>query len=264
MRERETVGDQAKVLNGAGARTGRPAGAAGTDGKSTDTNASGSANRIVVIDERVLTRDLLKRGLEMVGGAEVVAAASVDEWLNRADGLPATLIVLCLSTARPLPDMQQALATLKEVQRSTPVLVMADPNDDIEYVTWMLDHGAQGYIPTDLPLEVAFQVMRLVSAGGTYVPASCLHRARTKLQIAAPKVDPMRQIFTARQAAVLEAVRRGKANKTIAYELNMHESTVKVHVRNIMKKLKASNRTEVVFLTNDLARQDGIGRLAGR
>ena len=42
------------------------------------------------------------------------------------------------------------------------------------------------------------------------------------------------------------------ANKLIAYELDMCESTVKVHIRNIMKKLKATNRTEVAYLTRDL------------
>ena len=45
------------------------------------------------------------------------------------------------------------------------------------------------------------------------------------------------ELFTSRQAAVADALRRGKANKTIAYELNMCESTVKVHIRTIMKKL---------------------------
>jgi DNA-binding NarL/FixJ family response regulator len=39
------------------------------------------------------------------------------------------------------------------------------------------------------------------------------------------------------------------ANKLIAYELNMCESTVKVHIRNIMKKLNATNRTQVAYLT---------------
>jgi DNA-binding NarL/FixJ family response regulator len=51
---------------------------------------------------------------------------------------------------------------------------------------------------------------------------------------------------------VVEALRMGKANKTIAYELNMCESTVKVHVRNIMKRLKARNRTQVAYLTSEL------------
>ncbi|MBS7739701.1 MAG: response regulator transcription factor [Chelatococcus sp.] len=59
-------------------------------------------------------------------------------------------------------------------------------------------------------------------------------------------------LFTVRQAAVVGALRQGKANKRIAYELNMQESTVKVHVRNIMRKLKAKNRTEVAVLTHEL------------
>jgi DNA-binding NarL/FixJ family response regulator len=218
--------------------------------------AAPQVGRIVIIDERVLTRDLLKRGLEMVGDLEVVATASVEECLEHARELTAGLIVLCLPSGKPLSDSQKKLAVLVQAQRGIPVVVMADPSDDVEYITWMLDQGARGFIATDLPLDVAFQAMRLVSAGGTFVPASCLQGARNHLRMAAPKVDPISQMFTARQAAVVDALRRGKANKTIAYELNMHESTVKVHVRNIMKKLKARNRTEVAYMTNDLLRSD--------
>ncbi|TGV73883.1 response regulator transcription factor, partial [Mesorhizobium sp. M00.F.Ca.ET.158.01.1.1] len=60
-------------------------------------------------------------------------------------------------------------------------------------------------------------------------------------------VRPLSGMFTTREAAVVEALRTGKANKIIAYELNLCESTVKVHIRNIMKKLKATNRTEVAY-----------------
>ena len=56
--------------------------------------------------------------------------------------------------------------------------------------------------------------------------------------------------LTSRQAAVAERLRRGKPNKIVAYELNMCESTVKVHIRNIMKKLQATNRTEAGFKLN--------------
>ena len=47
-------------------------------------------------------------------------------------------------------------------------------------------------------------------------------------------------------------MRKGKANKIIAYELDMRESTVKIHVRNLMRKLKATNRTELAYLARDL------------
>ena len=55
--------------------------------------------------------------------------------------------------------------------------------------------------------------------------------------------------FTPRQSEILNCLRRGLSNKLIAYELQMCESTVKIHVRNIMKKLGATNRTQVVSMT---------------
>jgi DNA-binding CsgD family transcriptional regulator len=49
------------------------------------------------------------------------------------------------------------------------------------------------------------------------------------------------------ELAVVRAIQQGKSNKVITYHLNMRESTVKVHVRNIIKKLKAKNRTDVAI-----------------
>jgi DNA-binding NarL/FixJ family response regulator len=95
--------------------------------------------------------------------------------------------------------------------------------------------------------------MRLVGAGGTFAPTSALLHAGTPSESAPPHYDVSKKVlFTARQLAVLVALRRGKANKQIAYELNMREGTVKVHVRHIMKKLRARNRTEVAIIANDL------------
>ena len=54
----------------------------------------------------------------------------------------------------------------------------------------------------------------------------------------------------------MEALRRGKPNKIIAYELNMCESTVKVHIRNIMKRLKAKNRTEAAYILTNMKHQN--------
>ncbi|MNE26255.1 CsgBAC operon transcriptional regulatory protein [compost metagenome] len=59
-------------------------------------------------------------------------------------------------------------------------------------------------------------------------------------------------MFTQREVDVINALTQGKANKIIAYELNLRESTVKVHIRNIMKKVDAKNRTEVIFKISDL------------
>ncbi len=53
--------------------------------------------------------------------------------------------------------------------------------------------------------------------------------------------------LTSRQVAVLAHLRQGKPNKIIAHDLRMSESTVKVHIRNIMRKMGATNRTQAVY-----------------
>ena len=53
--------------------------------------------------------------------------------------------------------------------------------------------------------------------------------------------------LTAREFDVLRSLREGNQNKVIAFELGISENTVKVHLRNLMKKLRASNRVQVAL-----------------
>ena len=94
---------------------------------------------------------------------------------------------------------------------------------------------------------------RVGVAGLTRQPARVCEHGRMSLALRRasrrdlpPPAEPApAEPFTPRQMAVLRHVKLGKANKTIARELDMSESTVKIHLRNIMKKMKAANRTEV-------------------
>jgi DNA-binding NarL/FixJ family response regulator len=61
---------------------------------------------------------------------------------------------------------------------------------------------------------------------------------------------------------VLAQLDRGKANKLIAFELGMSESTVKVHVRNIMRKLSATNRTQAVYKARKLWSSEEMAMIA--
>src|SRR5206468_7307027 len=79
-----------------------------------------------------------------------------------------------------------------------------------------------------------------------FVPASALQDAGHERQVSQPSVHSMLGL-SERQDAVADAVAQGKPNKIIAYELDLCESTVKVHIRTIMRKLQARNRTEVAF-----------------
>ena len=94
--------------------------------------------------------------------------------------------------------------------------------------------------------EIAIEAVRFVLAGGTYAPMDLLSRNPPGNVLSQP---PITGLLTGRELAVTRAIQKGKSNKIIAYDLNMCESTVKVHVRNIMKKLKAKNRTDVAIKT---------------
>ena len=105
---------------------------------------------------------------------------------------------------------------------------------------------AKGYIPMTMGFEIAIEAVRFVLAGGTYVPVEYVLSGYLSASEPPQHLAPSGAI-TSRELAVVRAIRQGKPHKTIAYELNMCESTVKVHVRHIMRKLRAKNRTEVAI-----------------
>jgi DNA-binding NarL/FixJ family response regulator len=97
-------------------------------------------------------------------------------------------------------------------------------------------------------------------AGGTFVPPSILALSgREDVSIeerAEANPSTILANFSPRQIEVLRRLWRGSSNKIIAYELRMCESTVKVHIRHIMKKLNVSNRTQIVLRTRPLLLDD--------
>ncbi len=206
---------------------------------------------IAIINRQLLSSECLARAICSSTDLQVLSFPTLDDWLHQQ--VPVSLLVLChtrLTQAEAMKEIER-LAELSAQSIKCPAVILSD-NEDPDLIVRMLGRNIRGYIPTSLPIDIAIQAMELARAGGVYVPASSLiaaHRVQEDPSAATHKANGM---FTARQAAVVEALRRGKANKIIAYELNMRESTVKVHVRNIMKKLHATNRTEVAYLATRL------------
>jgi len=205
--------------------------------------AAGERLKVLIIESRQIFKECLSYYLSQQS-IETVSIATAREWSK----LPAKqsrldLILLCVAEGESLPvDLSEAVGFIEDL-KSLPVVVMSSDRSPNQVLS-MLKAGFRGFIPTDVGCAVAAQVLRLVKAGGTFMPASSLSSLPDH-----STVGPERgEMFTGRQKQVIEAIRLGKPNKIIAYELNMCESTVKVHVRTIMKKLKARNRTEVAYL----------------
>jgi DNA-binding NarL/FixJ family response regulator len=174
----------------------------------------------------------------------VISAPSIKEWLRSGQSAEPAVILLSIPDGGRLPgSLSELMIPAHDQLASVPVVVQSNDRPGHQ-VLELLKIGVHGFIPSSVSTEVAVQVLRLVCAGGTFVPSSCLHSLPDKVQGASDGAG----FLTGRQLQVVEAIRQGKPNKIIAYELNMCESTVKVHVRAIMKKLKARNRTEVAYL----------------
>jgi len=202
-------------------------------------------------------RDSIVRTIQAAKEINVVGVASIQEALEEFDKSGASLILLCVPGPLKIAHQGHDIGRLIS-ETGAPVTVLGD-GENFGEVLQMFDLGAVGYISTDLSAEVVVESLRLMLAGGKFIPASILLTTRPANVFPATPLDQYKCMFTDRQIAVLEAVSLGKANKVIANELNMKEGTVKVYVRNLMKLLKARNRTELALIVADQMRL-GSGR----
>jgi DNA-binding NarL/FixJ family response regulator len=151
-------------------------------------------------------------------------------------------------------ELADQLSFLATIAPDLPIALLSDV-DEADEIAAAFGLGVRGYIPTSLPIKQVAEAIRLVSVGGSYLPPSILTlsaHARRAQSSPSLEEDCCDASFTPRQLEVLRRLWQGKQNKLIAYDLNMCESTVKVHIRHIMKKLNARNRTQVVLLTRSM------------
>ena len=203
--------------------------------------------KVAIIDRRALGREILTQALASADGRfRSRAFADIDEWKLSSDQSDTALILLeygVVSDDRG--QLDDRLPGLVCTNPDIPVVVIGE-DEDPHHIVQILAQGARGYIPTSVSLNVAIGALSLALAGGTFIPVSAFQNPGRERPEPQQSVHSMLGL-SERQAAVADAVALGKPNKIIAYELELCESTVKVHIRTIMKKLQARNRTEIAF-----------------
>lgn len=121
-----------------------------------------------------------------------------------------------------------------------------------EKVARILGAGADGCIPRDLTLDAVPAVLALMAAGEKFVPAAMLPPSDAGLSdVAQDSYTVTRTAFpelTPREAAVLSMLVTGATNKEMADTLERKEITVTSHLKQIFRKLGASNRTEAAIV----------------
>jgi DNA-binding NarL/FixJ family response regulator len=207
---------------------------------------------LIYLDPRPLTRDCVGRWLQSSLSGFSVCLLPDPEQITAApivNGDIRAVVINVGAERMSSPTVARLLSRVSELLPTVPVAVMSD-YEDRESIQEAFELGVRCYIPTSLASMVAVGALHLVCLGGTFAPAAALLSQRDRRQ--GSGVQPLIEGFTRRQSQILDCLRRGMANKMIAYQLNMCESTVKVHVRNIMKKLQATNRTQAAYMTRGL------------
>lgn len=224
----------------------------------TDPQRNGGDDAVfVVIDSRKLERECFVRVIRASQQQISISAfGSVREWTDATNLQIPTAILLNIGGRKVSnPTIAAEIKSLVKEVGDIPVIVLSELEELREMIA-AIDCGARGYIPASVGVDGIMEVARLTAAGGIFLPVSSLLALREAVMKETDRPTGIPDYFTTRQAAVADALRRGKANKTIAYELTMCESTVKVHIRTIMKKLRASNRTQAAFKLNALFPRD--------
>lgn len=192
---------------------------------------------VLLIDDHPLFRSGIGAVVdELCAGARTTEASSCEEALVLiAAGAEFGLILLDLNL--PAMDGMTGLTRLRDATPATPVVVLS-ASEDVRKIKHALNAGAKGYIPKSAGRELILNALRLVLAGGIYVPVNLISPQ--------PAAADDGQL-TPRQRDVLRWLVRGKSNKEIADVLGMAENTVRVHVAAILRYLGVRNRTEAGF-----------------
>lgn len=210
--------------------------------------------KTLLIDDHVLFRQGMKFLLtDLDSRIEFIEADSCKVALEQyADE---DIEVILLDYHIPGEVGREALSNIKQVFSSSAIVIVSS-EDDPHIIRGAIEQGAAGFIPKSSTQEVLIAALRLVMAGGIYLPSRALHNIESSLsspsaQYEKPARNPIENL-SSRQREVLISAVKGRVNKVIARELNISESTVKAHLSSAFRALGVSNRTEAVFVAAKL------------
>lgn len=216
---------------------------------------------VLIVDPKSLRRAEIATFLQVwseSAGLSVIAATDLPEDAIQS-GHCRLAIVNVGGTAVGSSENQRCIKAIRALMPETPLVVISD-REEPEEVLAAFQAGARGFIPSSIEPPVALQALTFILGGGSFYPPAAILQGLQQgtrecgdAETAGDAIEigdraPWRVGgLTPRQQEVLGYLRQGKSNKVIARELNMQESTVKVHVRHIMRKLGAANRTQAAL-----------------
>jgi DNA-binding NarL/FixJ family response regulator len=178
------------------------------------------------------------------------------------------LVVITKSMLLNVFEKSKKFDFLRDYFGAVPVALLGDAVDQSS-LEFLERFNLRGVFPDETPTNTLIAGLKFILEGGQYFPnkfnvlkdfsrselrhdevirdASLISSLMTNK--AFDLVDP----FTKRERAVLDCLAKGQPNKVIASQLEIAENTIKIHIRNILKKLNVSNRTEAVLAAHKMS-----------
>jgi DNA-binding NarL/FixJ family response regulator len=192
--------------------------------------------KILLADDHTLLRAGLHHVLHQLAADVVILEASTFTEARKIIAAHPDLDLAIFDLYMPDGEGPTTLATITQRYATLPVVVLSasEKHDDMQRV---FAAGALGFIPKTTTPAIVLIALRLVLAGGLYVPPEMIDTDEKKASSPKPELTP-------RQLEVLARVIRGKRNKDIAREFGVSEATIKAHISAIFRILNVTNRIE--------------------
>lgn len=200
---------------------------------------------VLLVDDHALFRSGIRSLLQRHADFSIVGeAADGVDGIKRAKQLQPDVVLLDLN----MPGMS-GVETLQLLLQDCPdmAVIMLTVSEEAEDLTRALQAGARGYLVKNIEADFLVRAIRRVAAGESVLAELMAGKLVTHLQgEGASKAVPPSQLdkLTPREREILACLARGESNKVIARTLDVAESTVKIHVQNILKKLRLSSRVQ--------------------
>jgi len=191
---------------------------------------------VLVVDDHPIVLEIMGAMAQAVfPSAAIWRASSFEEAAAAAAGTE-RLDMALIDLGLPGCAGVEALSRFRELAPEVPAVVIS-AIEERAVVVAALDAGAKGYIPKTSKPDVISAALRLVAAGGVYVPPQALGEAPVAS-------TPRTTALTERQLEVLRLITQGLANKEIAKELRIARETVKQHAKAVYAVLGIASRSQ--------------------
>ena len=199
--------------------------------------------RILIVDDHPIVRQGLATVLEQETDLAVVGQAENGvEAVAKARQLLPDVILMDLQM--PEMDGVDAINQIKASGLATGIIILTTYDTD-DYIFRGIEAGARGYLLKDSPPEEVVKAIRTVHQGESLIQPRVASRLLDRLGQLSRPPEP-ETTLSQREIEVLQLIATGAANKQIASELSIGQSTVKTHIVRIFSKLGVNGRTEAV------------------